>query len=242
LGKRVCLFFAKGVGSTMCIADDWTYFLRLPLEEGEVRGHFWQDVAFNANIISPTPRMLPVATGLRNVGSSFSTGCCPNRGVSVSHRHRSSSGPSTGQRLREDLAQGWRPGRLDVQALLRTCSKGWISDTRLSARPHHRDGNTPSSCTRRIRICRISPMFSGTPATRPRPAHLRRLSDLARRGTLRANRRHCLSGDLSVDVEPPGEFGKPEIGDLAEPTPVGILLATVLVWEGLLVRVPQPDY
>ena len=38
------------------------------------------------------------------------------------------------------------------------------------------------------------------------------------------------------------EFGKPEIRDLAEPTPVGILPGTAIVWEGLLARVPQPDY
>jgi hypothetical protein len=103
--------------------------LRLPLEEGEVRGHFWQDVAIDASIISPTPRMLPIATILRNGGNS-----------------------------------------------------------------------------------------------------------------LRANRRRCLSDDTSADVEPPGEFGKPEIRDLAEPIPVGILPGTALVWDGLLARVPQPNY
>jgi hypothetical protein len=63
------LVLRQGVGSTICSADR-THFLRLPLAEGEVRGHFWQDAAIDANTISPPPRMLPIATILRNGGNS----------------------------------------------------------------------------------------------------------------------------------------------------------------------------
>lgn len=38
------------------------------------------------------------------------------------------------------------------------------------------------------------------------------------------------------------EFGKPEVRDLSEPTPVGILPGVSIVWETLLVRVPAPEY
>lgn len=37
------------------------------------------------------------------------------------------------------------------------------------------------------------------------------------------------------------EFGKPDVRDLSEPTPVGILPGTSILWEPLLARLPAPD-
>jgi Uma2 family endonuclease len=39
-----------------------------------------------------------------------------------------------------------------------------------------------------------------------------------------------------------GEFGKPEYCDLSTETAVGVLPGVVIVWEGLLSRLPPPDY
>ncbi len=39
-----------------------------------------------------------------------------------------------------------------------------------------------------------------------------------------------------------GEFGKPEVAELNQPTPVGILKDVAIEWEGLLERIPKRDY
>ncbi len=39
-----------------------------------------------------------------------------------------------------------------------------------------------------------------------------------------------------------GEFGKPEVAELTEPTKVGILDAVAIEWEALLERVPKRDF
>jgi len=38
-----------------------------------------------------------------------------------------------------------------------------------------------------------------------------------------------------------GEFGKPDVFDMSEATPVGVLPGVAIAWEGLLQRLPQPE-
>ena len=38
-----------------------------------------------------------------------------------------------------------------------------------------------------------------------------------------------------------GEFGKPDVFDMDEATPVGMLPGVAIVWEGLLQRLPRPE-
>ncbi len=39
-----------------------------------------------------------------------------------------------------------------------------------------------------------------------------------------------------------GEYGKPDVFELTEPTPVGVLPGVAIGWDDLLRRLPQPDY
>jgi len=39
-----------------------------------------------------------------------------------------------------------------------------------------------------------------------------------------------------------GEFGKPDVGELSGETPVGVLPGIAICWDGLVSRLPRPDW
>lgn len=72
--------------------------------------------------------------------------------------------------------------------------------------------------------------------------HLRKRRVYERAGVLEYWLVHPVDRIVTVYRLENGEFGKPEVYDMASPTPVGVLPEVAIDWDGLIQRLPTPEY